>query len=269
MHVAAIVIGAVLAATSVAAPAADDDQARADAAIDGFTARMVDLGFVIDDNDDRDDEDGDAPRDNDDTADDTADTADTADDCFVDAGLEYDDDQPLTPTDGDTTAEAESPELEFPAEVALSTDPFEALGEVPETIGAMVSMFDAADVDAAGAVVDWLGSKEAARCFERQWAAEMFGEADPDDPATAAMTPELDVTSRRDIGVGDRSARIDMDVSMRVFVTLEFRITMVIAQSGRSSATVMHVSGADGPTSGVDPVAELELLIDALDEPAG
>lgn len=260
IQLAGLAIGAALTVGTMV-PAAVADQAAADAAIDAFSQRMVEAGFVAGPDDDEPD---DTVTDDDDDASD-----DPFDDCLGDAGIEVPDD-PDAPFPG-TIAEAESPEFEFAVDdEPESTEMFDLTPAIPESIAAMISTVDDSSVEQMAQLIDWMGSKAAADCYEQSLLGEMLstepddGEADDGDDDFEMPPPEIELSNSGDVGVGDRSARIDMSFSMTFMVQIEMDITMLFAQSGRSMVMLMHATGADGATSGVDPVAELQALVDDL-----
>ncbi|WP_276968569.1 hypothetical protein [Desertimonas flava] len=263
IQLAGMVIGMAVMAGSAVAPAAAADQSSADAAIDAFTQRMTDLGFVATPDDD-DDDDDDADIDDTDIDDpDGDDASDPFEDCLAGSGIVVPDD-PDAPMPG-TTAEAESPELDFtPGGEPEPTEMFDFSPTIPESIVARVTTVDETGVELMSQLVDWMGSKDAAACFEESLVGDMLETEGDDELDMDIPPPEIEMSNSADIGVGDRSARIDMSFSMTFIVQIDMDLTMLFAQSDRSMVMVMHATGDDGPTSGVDPIAELQTIVDDL-----
>lgn len=265
IQLAGIVVGAALAAGGLVVPAAAADQATAEAAVDAFTQRMVDAGFTAeaDDGDDGDADDDDEGTESSIGAGDE-DADDSFDECFAESGIPVPDD-PDAPLPG-ATAEAESPEMVFaPEGEPASTDMFDFSAGIPESVSVMVTTVDESSAELMTQLVTWMGSKAAAECFEQSAADDLVSTGDEDDDMDIDLpAPEIEMSNGADIGVGDVSARFDMSFSMVFIVEIDLDMTMLIAQTGRSMAMLVHVTGADGPSSGIDPIAELQAVVDDL-----
>jgi hypothetical protein len=232
------------------------DQARLDAAIDGFEQRLTDAGWVgepADDDEDEDDADagGDAIGD------------DEFNECFGELAAVLED------VDGEEfpgqTAMRESLEFTFvPAgAVPETTEEFSfELGD-EETVAAFAVSVDDTGTQLLDSLVDTMGAKETGDCVREAMEAEMApSSSDEEIPAEF----EFAVANEADLGVGERSARLQLGFDMDFMgMSMVFDFSMYLARVDRDLVMLMHGTfGTPAKMSGFDPLAELQTLVDAL-----
>ena len=151
--------------------------------------------------------------------------------------------------------------MHFEGETARAfSDEFELAGE-DETdsagyAGAVVLTAEESAVAVLDDFVTALGAEETVPCMTDQLAGEDFAEDEP--------TLEIDVTNESDLGIGEASARLDMTVAVDYEGTaFESVATFAAARVDRS--LVIVVAGATGGGAGdLDPIAELEAMVDSF-----
>lgn len=248
-----------------AASAQTDDQRRLDAAVDEFEQRMTEAGWVgepADEDDDDVDEDVEDDADEDDGA--------IADDEFTEClgemaavfeGNADDDEFP------GQTALRESMEFTFqPAGVGSTPETTEGFSfdiEAEETIAAFAVSVDDSGVDVLDTFVDTIGSKETGDCMREAMEADMAADTGPDD---VPMELEVEVANEADIGVGDRSARLQFAMSTSFMgIPFVFDFSMYMARVDHDLVMVVHGTFGEPETlSGIDPIAELQTIVDSL-----
>ena len=83
-------------------------------------------------------------------------------------------------------------------------------------------------------------------------------------PDLSSMIPQIDVHATPDLGIGDASGRLDLDISSNVFgIPVDFDLSLLLARTGNSLAYIAYSTGAE-PVSDLDPHAELQAVVDAL-----
>ena len=262
-HVKSVFAGAactvLLAAGVLPAVASADDQARVDAAIDAFEQRVTDAGWIGDPSAD------DEP---DDTFDDEfEDDSDTSDDpfneCFGElSGLFEDAENAEFPGQ---TALRESREFTYAPEGAApeTTEEFSFELEAEETIAAFAISVDESGADLLDSFVDTIGAKETGDCMREAMEGEM-ATSSSDEELVSEL--EFAVENEADIGIGDRSARVSFDMSATLMgIAFDLDFNMYLARVDRDLAMVVHGTVGDVETmSGLDPLAELQTVVDSL-----
>lgn len=257
-----------------AAASGDDDQARADAAMQAFNERLLDAGF------------GSAgpPEQNDDDVEDF-------EQCFGDLATlmatsqgategetarSFSDEFRLTPKMMTATADSKPVGSTEPAaaddehvESDESDDEEDADDDAEEDqeelAAAFVVTVDEANRDDVEAFVTQFGTDEAADCFEQEIATAIFG--DGSDTIPEGYGAKVEVRNESDLGIGDHSASIEFDVQFLIMGSrLDMSVTYVAAQSGRSLVIVLHGNVGGFERSGFDPEAEVATIVTSLAE---
>jgi hypothetical protein len=147
----------------------------------------------------------------------------------------------------------------------------DALGddEFNECFGELAAVLEDVDgeeftgTELLDALVETMGAKETGDCMREAMEAQMApSSSDEEIPAEF----EFAVANEADLGVGERSARVqfgfDMDF-MGMSMVLDFN--MYMARVDRDLVMLMHGTfGTPEAMSGFDPLAELQTLVDAL-----
>ena len=152
-------------------------------------------------------------------------------------------------------------DVHFEGETARAfSDDFELAGEDETDSARLCRRRGAHRRGISGRVLDdfvtALGAEETVPCMTDQLAGEDFAEDEP--------TLEIDVTNESDLGIGEASARLDMTLAVDYEGTaFESVATFAAARVDRS--LVIVVAGATGGGAGdLDPIAELEAMVDSF-----
>jgi hypothetical protein len=244
-----VLVVAVVAAPAVAASAAGDDQARLDAAIDGFSERMVEAGWESQ-----------GPADDDDDEEEVSSDDEIVAECFADLGFIFED------LDADELpgqiATSESDEFSYaPAGDEASTTDFLSFDITEETASAFAASVDDANVDTLTRYIDILGDKSTGDCLREAFEEEMAAEAQDSD---IPVEFDVNVASEGDLGIGEHSAALGYELSGEFFVPINLDVDVVLAQVGNDVVGVAHLISGE-PESGFDPRAELQSIVDSLD----
>lgn len=252
--------------TAGVAGASADDQARLDAAIDAFSTRMVDAGWVSQgpaDDDDDDDDDDDIDDDIDDEAvDEGDDDLEPGDEMFAecigeDLAVIFESDDEIP----GATASAESDEFSFAPE-ADSTATTEAFSFdfTEHTVSALVATIDDENLDDVARFVDVFGEETTGECLTEAFAAEF---ADDSAESEIPMEFQVDAVTEGDLGVGDRSSSVTMTMAVVFMVPIELEFQFVFALAGNDLVGVVELVSGE-PAADFDPVAEAQLIVDDL-----
>jgi hypothetical protein len=228
--------------------AAADDQQRLDAAMDAFDDRMTAAGWESQ---------GPPPEDDDDAfgAGDevVAECLDELAELFEDLN---DNEFP------GQVAMSTSDEFSFvPADAPATTAEF-SLDVSGETTSAVSATVDDANVASVTQYIDVLGSKETGDCLRQAMEASMEAESEDSD---IPFEFEFNVSTEGNLGIGDHSAALSYELSAVFIVPISFAAEAVFAQSGNDFAAVVHVVEGE-PQSGFDPRAELQTIVDSLND---
>ena len=252
----AVIVSASASPAFAQAPSQAGDQARLDAVIDSFEQRMTDAGWVgaPAEDDDADESDTDAESD--------AIGDDEFNQCFGELAAVLED------VDGEEfpgqTAMRESLEFTYVPDGAVpqTTEEFFDLGD-EETVAAFAASVDDTGTALLDQLVDAMGAKETGDCMREAMEADMASSsADEDVPAEF----EFAVANEADLGVGERSARVQFGLDMNFMgMAMVFDFSMYMARVDRDLVMLMHGTfGTPEELSGFDPLAELQTLVDAL-----
>ncbi len=243
-------------ASTRAAATASDDQAAADAAITAFNERMTEAGGVSDGAPDMEP----AEPDDDDDAEEPP-----ASDCLngLDEALE-----PSGRFEGET-ARAFSDNFTFAsADAPLSTDPMEFEFGENDNVAAGVITVDAAHRSVLDELIATLGSDDVADCLQDELlaadAAAQSGATANSAPPSDVPTADVNVTAEPDLGLGDASTRLDIEIaSMLGDDTFGFSTSIFVARSDRT--LVFFVLGvANEQVSDLEGREELGALLESL-----
>ena len=268
-HVKSVFAGAacsvLLAAGALPAVASADDQARLDAAIDAFEQRMTDAGWIGEPSEDDEPDDTFEPDDSfDDEFEDDSDTSDDPfNECFGElSGLFEDAENAEFPGQ---TALRESREFTYAPEGAApeTTEEFSFELDAEETIAAFAISVDESGADLLDSFVDTIGAKETGDCMREAMEEEMASSSSDEELVSEL---EFAVENEADIGIGDRSARVSFDMSATLMgIAFDLDFNMYLARVDRDLAMVVHGTVGDVETmSGLDPLAELQTIVDSL-----
>ena len=241
-------------ASTRAAATASDDQAAADAAITAFNERMTGAGGVSDGAPDME------PAEPDDDAE-----KPPASECLdgLDEALE-----PSSRFEGET-ARAFSDNFTFAsADAPVTTDPMEfEFGESDDVTAGVITVH-AAHQAVLDELIATIGSEEVAACLQEEFlaadAAAQSGAAAGSAPPSDVPTADVTVTAEPDLGLGDASARLDIEiVSMLGDDTFGFSTSIFVARSDRT--LVFFALGVVGEqVSDLDGLEELGALLESL-----
>lgn len=240
----------------VGAGSVNDDQARADAAMQAFNERASDLGFESTGRPGEEDDEGDFAA------------------CFegFDTVLSTSEE----PGEGET-ARASSDEFTLspettvvgtadskPDEDAVGASGVDDLAADLEFVAGLVITYDEAHRNAAEEFVTHFGSDKTASCFRHEFSQAVTGE-DGDDDIGADYELAVDVANESDLGIGEHSAQLDLTVELAVAGSdLSYSVRYVVAQVDRSLVIVFHgTSGEVDPV--IDPEAELATTVASLE----
>lgn len=240
-------------ASTRAAATASDDQAAADAAITAFNERMTGAGGVSDGAPDME------PTEPDDDAEEPP-----ASECLdgLDEALE-----PTSRFEGET-ARAFSDNFTFAsADAPVSTDPMEFEFGESDGVTAGVITVDAAHQGFLDELIATIGSEEVAACLQEEFLAAdsvaqsgAAGSVPPSDIPTADVT----VTAEPDLGLGDASARLDIEIVSTVGDdTFGFSTSIFVARSDRT-LVFFALDVADEQVSDLEGREELGTLLESL-----
>ena len=241
--------------------AAAGDQARLDAAIEGFESRMTEAGWVPQD----------AARD--DETDTSGAPDDEADEDDVSIG-----DEEFAACFGDLADAFGGMDgtEEFPGQIAERTsDEFAWLPDSDVTATTEAFSFDIAEqtVEASAAAVadeqvpmvtrliEILGDQATGQCMRDAFATAMSEEPESGD---IPIDLEIEVTNEADLGIGDHSASLGMTMSMVFFVPIQFNFETAIAQVDNTVVAVSHSITGEAMTE-FDPADELRMIVADLD----
>jgi hypothetical protein len=238
---AATLGGALVAGSAAASP---DDQAAADAAIAEFNERMTEAGGLSSGPPDMEPVD---PESGDGLPVECVGEFETA----LDAGGHI---------EGET-ARAFSDDFKFSADPPASTDPMDVMMLEGDDVNAGIVTVDEASIGALDELIELIGSEETATCLEGMFTSLMEDPSMTSD-ATGVTLPEFgfDVSTEFDLGIGDASARFELDISSAGFAS---QSTAWVARTGRS-LVYFGVSTTGEPVSDFDGEAEIAALIDSL-----
>ncbi len=246
-------------ASTRAAATASDDQAAADAAITAFNERMTEAGGVSDGAPDME------PAEPDDDAEEPP-----ASECLdeLDEALE-----PTSRFEGET-ARAFSDNFTFAsADAPLSTDPMEFEFGENDNVTAGVITVDAAHRSVLDELIATLGSDDVADCLQDELlaadAAAQSGATASSAPPSDVPTADVNVTAEPDLGLGDASTRLDIEIaSMLGDDTFGFSTSIFVARSDRT--LVFFVLGvANEQVSDLEGREELGALLESLSRRVG
>jgi hypothetical protein len=235
----------VLSAGATVSAATDDDQARLDAAMDAFSDRLTEAGWIS----------VGTPEAGDGSLFDLG-RRGWSDECLDTAAWWLDGSEQLP---GETARSASdgyaSEELE-----AQATDPVAFLleGEIEGAVAFAVAVDDA-NVEVLSEFVEFIGSDETAACVEDEMVAGF--ELPGDDEIDISDFAEASAVGHDDLEVGDESAELMTRISARFGNGVEFDVSIHVALIDRSLLSVMYVA-LGGPASTFDPVAELRAMVD-------
>ena len=224
-----------------AAGAPVDDQAIADAAMAFFNGRMIAAGFVSD-----------GPAGPDTMLVNEAALIDS--DCMGATGLDLPDPGSLP----GQTAFADSDEFNF----ELNTTNAGAHDDRPtvpsgEFIFALAIIVDEGNHADLNGYFDYLASEERAACID-----DVVRERRESSASTPGVGLDVAVLET-DLGVGERSALVEMHVSEGTS-DLSFVLAAHLAVTGRTMVTLTHAFTPGGPFLDIDDRAELQRLVDSL-----
>ncbi|MDQ3542492.1 MAG: hypothetical protein M3431_01315 [Actinomycetota bacterium] len=232
------------------ADSADDDLAVAEAAMRSFNERMVNAGFVSE-----------GPQSQSDEMD-PEEAEFIESECMQATGLTM----PRGSELPGQTARAFSDEFKFvPEPTTPGTDgPKQPVGDYAF---AFVTTVDSDHRDDLDGYIDYISSEARLTCLREMTLgnAEASAPAPADPPGIEFPQPEFEFTVETDLGIGDRSARVDLFTStVRFDEWFELEFTILLAKSDRSLVFLGHGTGAGGPLLDVDVEAELQALVDSL-----
>jgi hypothetical protein len=259
MVLAAATSGAIAIGAAVPAGAAPDDQARLDGAIDSFEQRMTDAGWSGAPADDDDDDDGD----------DSALGDEEFAECLGELATLFEGTASTDEFPGQT-ALRESLEFTYvpPGEPsAPTTEELSFDFGVEEMIAAFALSVDDANVELIDSFVDQVGAKSTGDCLAEAMNEQLTADTIADE---LTLDFETHVANAADIGVGDRSARMEFELSTDLFgMPLTISVDLHMARVDRALVMVLHSifgSGEIAPddVSDIDPLAELGLIADSL-----
>ena len=247
---------------AVPAGAASDDQARLDAVMEAFNERMTEVGWES-----QGPSDGTLGNDDDDeSSDEPSEGDEMMAECFGDLPAVFEDLEGSEEFPGQT-ATSSSDEFTFPAPTT-DTATTDSMFSIPdeEELMAMALSVDEAHVDLVGDFVDALGAKETSECMKEAMEADLTVDGETTDPLEALFEFEVDVTTLGDLGVGEDSAQMAFAMSVNMFgQQIDFVGTMVFAGVGNDLIGLIHyTTGTAEPRSGLDPVAELQAIVDSI-----
>jgi hypothetical protein len=260
-HMRTIVAGVATAviATSSASPVSArepsqaGDQARLDNAIDSFEQRLTDAGWVGEPAE------ADETDDDDDGSDSIGD--DEFNECFGELSAILEDvDAEEFPGQ---TAMRESLEFTYVPDGAVpaTTEEFFDLGD-EETVAAFAVSVDDTGTALLDELVDAMGAKDTGDCMREAMEADMG----PSSTDEEEIEFEFAVANEADLGVGERSARVQFGLDMNFMgMPMVFDFNMYLTRVDRDLVMLMHGTfGTPEELSGFDPLAELQTLVDAL-----
>jgi hypothetical protein len=232
------------------ASAAADDQARLDAAIEEFNARMTEVGWTSQGPPEPDtgggideDEPGDV----------------AFAECLGEGALVFED------LDNDEfpgqVAMRESDEFVYApdSDATATTDAF-SLDLTEQTAGAVAVTVDDASVATITQFLGVFGSKETSDCIREGFEADMAADAEDSD---VPLEFEIDVSNEADLGIGDHSAAISFNLSTVFMVPITVDADIVFAQVGNDLVGVYYFVTGE-PVTDFDPRQELQAIVDAL-----
>jgi hypothetical protein len=247
-----VVLVATTGAPHVGASA--DDQARLDAAIAGFEQRMTNAGWTSQ-----------APADDDDGASIDLDIDEMSEEdaafaeCFGELGVPVEGDLEELPGE---TARSESDDYAFveTSEASETTELF-SFDFDGETISAFAVSVDESELATVERFVEVFGAKETADCLQSAFDSLMAGEI---EGADVPVDFDVEVTTASDLGIGDQNARFELSLSGEVMgFSVDTVTQLVMSRVGSDLVAVAYVALGEA-VSGIDPVEELQLLVDEL-----
>lgn len=252
---------AALVVLSFATPASAsaDDQAQLDAAMVAFNERMTDAGWVSEGPSNGtvgSDEDDDEPSEGD----------EIMAECFGDLpdmfqGLEDDAEFP------GETARSSSDEFSFalPTDVSATTGDMFAIPDEEQAAAISITVDDA-HAEGVGEFLDVFGAKETSECMKAALAADIASDTEGTDALEIPVEFEVEASTEGDLGIGEHSALMTFGFSMNFFgAPFTAAGSMAFASAGNHLVGVYHfVTGEADPTSGLDSLAELQTLLDAV-----
>jgi hypothetical protein len=145
------------------------------------------------------------------------------------------------------------------ADDASTTEAF-SLDLTGETVAAFAASVDDANIATVTEFIEVIGAKETGDCMRAAFEAEMALE--PDD-SEVPVEFEISVTNEGDLGIGDRSAALGYELTAVFIMPIEIELDVVFSQVGSDVVGLVHTVSGE-PTSGFDPVVELQAIVDSL-----
>jgi hypothetical protein len=250
-------------APALVGAAATEEQARLDAAMDAFEARMTEAGWTSQGDDDDllgDDElDDELEDDLDDVDVDEAAEDDAFAACVGELGAVFEDFDDDDEFPGEL-ARSESAEMIYAPEGAPATTEAFSFDLTEQTVAAFAVTVDDASAPVVTELLEVFGSKETSECLKQGFEEDLLEDAeDSDIPAEF----EFEVTNEGDLGIGEHSAAISYQLSMVFMVPITVNVDMVLAQVGNDMVAVFHVISGEQQTE-FDPRTELQAILDSL-----
>jgi hypothetical protein len=238
---AALLAGAGLA-TAHTATASADDQAAADAAIAAFNERMLGAGGVSD-----------GPQDTEEIDPEEYEAENPGSECFGEFATGLDAGGRL---EGET-GRAFSDYFSFAA-------PEDSDQSGSDQVSAGIITVDEEHRGAIHDFVEVVGSGDVAACIEEAFTAMLVEEAAAAGTAAPEDPGSVEADAESDLGIGDASARIGITLSYNFEdVPYVFTIQAWVAAVDRTLVQI-SLSSDEEQVSDIDPVAELEALVDSI-----
>lgn len=239
--------------------AAADDQTRIDEAMAALNTRLTDAGWTSQGPQDGAlEDDGDAMEDEESSA-----TDEQFEECLGELSTVFDNSDEMFPGE---TARGYSDEFAFelPSAGPDTTDVFSFDLDEEETVAGFALSVDEASVPTLSTFVELVGSEATGECLQDALETEMAAASPGTDEIDIPFQMDFEVTNQADLGVGDESASFGFAISGLVMgIPIDLDAEVVVARVGRHLVAVNY-STTGAQNSGIDPVAELQSVADAL-----
>jgi hypothetical protein len=158
-------------------------------------------------------------------------------------------------------AASSSDELSYDpsADDASTTEAF-SLDLTGETVAAFAASVDDANVATVTEFIEVIGAKSTGDCIRAAFEVEMALESDDSE---VPVEFDITVTNEADLGIGDRSAALGYELTAVFIMPIEIELDVVFSQLGSDLVGLVHTVFGE-PTSGFDPLVELQAIVDSL-----